>query len=223
MKIYQPKEGFRYNSDSLLLYDFALRCKARGDILDIGCGSGVVGLLLARDTGGSLTGIDKQDEMVRCSLKSAEENGVRAEFVCIEAADFRSDRKFRLIVSNPPFYPSEGTRSANLSKNIARYAEHLPFALLAEKANAHIHNRGSFIFCYDARALQLVLHELSLKKFFVSTLRLVHPSADKEARLVLVEANKYQKGTMRILPPLFADDEAYLEQVRLKAKTESMV
>jgi len=223
LKIYQPKEGFRYNSDSLLLYDFALSCGVKGDILDIGCGSGVVGLLLARDLGSSLTGIDKQDEMVRCSLKSAELNGVEAEFICIEAAEFKSEKRFGLIVSNPPFYPSGGTRSANPSKDIARYAEHLPFDLLVEKANAHLHNRGSFVFCYDARAIQQVMTGLSEKKFYVSTLRFVHPSQDKEARLVLVEANKYQKGTPRILPPVLMDDEDYLQSVRDKAKTESII
>jgi tRNA1(Val) A37 N6-methylase TrmN6 len=207
----------------LLLYDFALGGNLKGDILDIGCGSGVVGLLLARDTGAGLVGIDRQEEMVACSQKSAEANSVEAEFVCVDAADFCHDRKFGVVVSNPPFYPSCGTRSPNDSKNIARYDVYLPFDVLAQKANAQMHNRGSFIFCYDARTLQSVMHTLKERKFFISRLRFVHPDATKEARLMLVEANKYQKGTMQVMPPLLMDDAAYLESVRKKANTVSMV
>jgi len=223
LKIYQPESGFRYNSDSLLLYDFALGGDIKGDILDIGCGSGIVGLLLARDLGAGLVGIDRQEEMISCSVKNAAENSLDARFECIGVSEFSMEKKFGLIVSNPPFYPSAGTQSENLSKNIARYEENLPFSLLAEKANAHIHNRGSFVFCFDARALQRLMHELRLKKFYVSRMRLVHPDKSKDARLVLIEANKYQKGTMQILPPLFTDDAAYLEDLKKKARTVSMV
>lgn len=223
MKIYQPKEGFRYNSDSLLLYDFALGCHGSGDILDIGCGSGIVGLLLARDLGASLVGIDRQEEMIACSKKNAAANRMDAEFVCTEASAFSRAKKFGLIVSNPPFYPSGGTQSENASKNIARYEENLPFELLVDKANAHIHNRGSFVFCFDARALQRLMHVLTEKKFYINRMRLVHPDPEKEARLVLIEAKKYHRGTVQILPPLFMSDTAYLEALGKKAKTVSMM
>ena len=49
MLFYQPDSGYRYNSDSLFLYDFISSFKPRGRMLDVGAGSGVVGLLVARD------------------------------------------------------------------------------------------------------------------------------------------------------------------------------
>lgn len=223
MKIYQPEKGFRYNSDSLLLYDFALESRIKGEILDIGCGSGVVGLLLARDLGEKLVGVDRQEEMVAFAKKNASRNRIDAEFFHADMARFSYPGKFRLIVSNPPFYPSGGTQSDDASKNIARYEENLPFDLLLGGVNAHIHNRGSFIFCFDARALQRLMHELTLKKFYISRMRLVHPNRDKPARLVLIEAKKYRQGVMQVEPPVYMDDAAYLEALGKKSKTESMI
>ena len=49
MIITQPKNGYRYNSDTMFLYDFIREGGARGEVLDAGCGSGVLGLLLKRD------------------------------------------------------------------------------------------------------------------------------------------------------------------------------
>ena len=222
MKIYQPEKGFRYNSDSLLLYDFALNSRVRGDILDIGCGSGIVGLLLARDLESGLVGVDLQDEMVAFARKNAGGVGIAAEFFHSDIAAFSYPKKFWLIVSNPPFYPSGGTQSEDRSKNIARYEENLPFEVLLGSVNAHIHNRGSFIFCFDARALQRLMHELALKKFHIARMRLVHPDKTKAARLVLIEAKKYRQGTMVVEPPLFMDDAVYLDALGKKAKTESV-
>ncbi len=223
MKIYQPEEGFRYNSDSLLLYDFALGSRVRGKILDIGCGSGIVGLLLARDLECSLMGIDRQEAMIAYAKKNASHNRIKAEFFHGDAAAFSHPGKFDLVVSNPPFYPSGGTQSENVSKNIARYEENLPFEQLLASVNAHIHNRGSFIFCFDARALQRLMHELTLKKFHLVRMRLVHPDRTKPARLVLIEAKKYRQGTVVLEAPLFMDDAAYLDALGKKSKTESMV
>ncbi|MEJ2469363.1 MAG: methyltransferase, partial [Campylobacterales bacterium] len=46
MLLYQPSEGYCYNSDSIFLYDFVSSFKPRGRMLDVGAGCGVVGLLV---------------------------------------------------------------------------------------------------------------------------------------------------------------------------------
>ncbi len=49
MTFYQYKDGYRYNSDTVFLYNFISQEKLKGKLLDVGSGCGILGLLLKRD------------------------------------------------------------------------------------------------------------------------------------------------------------------------------
>ena len=54
MVLYQPQNGYCYNSDTHFLYNFIVENlkkykNIKGEILDIGSGSGILGLLVAKD------------------------------------------------------------------------------------------------------------------------------------------------------------------------------
>ena len=77
MLFYQPESGYRYNSDSLFLYDFISSFQPRGRMLDVGAGSGVVGLLVARDHPKvALHAVEKQDLFTFLAQKNAEVNKI---------------------------------------------------------------------------------------------------------------------------------------------------
>ncbi|MDY3664360.1 MAG: methyltransferase [Campylobacter sp.] len=91
MKIFQLKDGYRYNSDSLFLWDFARKnCsfKASQSLLDVGCGCGILGLLLARDFNCALSCIDIQPQNCQLAQINAEANDIKASIIC---ADFFKD------------------------------------------------------------------------------------------------------------------------------------
>ena len=91
MKIFQLKDGYRYNSDSLFLWDFARKnCsfKASQSLLDVGCGCGILGLLLARDFNCALSCIDIQPQNCELAQINAQANGIKASIIC---ADFFKD------------------------------------------------------------------------------------------------------------------------------------
>ena len=129
MIITQPKNGYRYNSDTMFLYDFIREGGVRGEVLDAGCGSGILGLLLKRDFPKiSLSLLDILEANVNLAAANASQNGLKAEFITADFAKFKSEKRFDLIVSNPPFYHDGVKKSENEHLRTSRYSENLPLS-----------------------------------------------------------------------------------------------
>jgi len=225
--LYQPSEGYRYNSDSIFLYDFIASFSPRGRLLDIGCGVGILSLLLSRDFAVEATIVDKQESMLTYAKHNFEINRLQAEAHLGDIAVFESEKGFDFVISNPPFYDSRVTQSENRHLNIARYAHHMPIEILTGAAKRLLAPRGYFIFCYDAKQIDTVLYALREAKLNPEMLRFVHSKGDREAKIVLISARAGSRSMTKILPPLIVFDQKsnYLEEPRRafeKAATHSI-
>ena len=207
MFLYQPTEGYRYNSDSIFLYDFVTRFSPKGRLLDIGCGVGILSLLLSRDFSLQTTIIDKQEGMLAYAKHNFALNGLSAEAVLGDIGTYRTEQRFETIVSNPPFYDSSVTQSENTHLNTARYAHHMPIEVLVHSAKRLLAPRGYFLFCYDAKQVDRVLQVLREERLNPEQLRFVHPKADREAKIVMIAARAASKSMTKVLPPLIVFDE----------------
>ena len=99
--VYQPAE------DSFLLVEQAK--KLRGRILEIGCGSGIISLICAREGGKEtqVRGVDINPEAVECAKANAKRNNINAEFIESNLFEKVPKTKFNGIVFNPPYLPTE--------------------------------------------------------------------------------------------------------------------
>ncbi|MDR2906130.1 MAG: methyltransferase [Helicobacteraceae bacterium] len=208
MRLKQPEKGYRYNTDSILLYDF-VSLKRGTELLDVGCGCGVIGLLLARDFGLGLTGVDIQGDMIKFARENAELNGIKARFF---TADFRSfttlvsenrAKKYDAIVCNPPFYKAATTKSGDRSLNAARYANALPIDDFLRRAGALLCGNGDLFFCYDAGETYKLLNLLKVLKWNVRKVQFAHKDRETSARLIFINARKSPLKNSEVLPPIF--------------------
>lgn len=212
MLLYQPQNGYCYNSDTHFLHDFILQNlkqykNVKGELLDIGSGSGILGLLVARDNPKlHLNQCERQDDFEKLSSKNAQTNKIEAQMYKGIFQDMNFDKQFDMCVSNPPFYHSSVIKSENENLKIARYNDSMPLELFISKTSKVLKPDGKFFFCYDVKQIDMIMILLHQYKFNIEALRFVHPKKEKDATLVLVYARKHSKSLTKILPPLFVFD-----------------
>ncbi len=202
MFLYQESSGYLFNSDTHFLYDFITKFNPKGDLLDVGCGCGILGLLTARDFPISLTQIDKQKHNVFLSKKNADVNTLKSDVIDGDFLTFDFNKKFDFIISNPPYYHDGVSKSKNEALHISRYSIHLPIKDFFKKVKVNLKNRGHFIFCYDACELQEILTSLKELKMQVEDLQFIYGTPNKNAHLVLIHARGNSLSKTKIHPPL---------------------
>jgi len=213
--IYQPSKGYIYNSDTIFLYDFVSKLNFSGEILDVGSGSGVLGLLLARDFHRvNLSQVEIQDNFIYLSKKNAEVNRIDTFMYEGDFLEIGIDKKFDLIVSNPPFYHGNVIKSKNEMLKIARYRDSLEMEPFFKKVNRLLKPKGLFCFCYDAKQIVELLVTLNRYKMSVEYIRFVHSKILKDANLVMIAIKKSSKSLCKTLAPLVVfDGEKFSDEV----------
>ena len=75
LKIIQNNDGFCFGIDSVLLSDFAKNIKANSKVVDLGTGSGVIGLLLCKKTRlKEIVGVEIQEDVAEMAKRSIKLN-----------------------------------------------------------------------------------------------------------------------------------------------------
>ena len=123
--VFHPK----YFGSSLILGRYVESQSLQGKtFLDMGTGSGIIGLCAAR-AGARVTGVDINPSAVECALQNSANAGFEIEYLRSDLFSGLPNRRFDVIAWNPPFFPkpSENLAEAALYAGprfgeIARFA-----------------------------------------------------------------------------------------------------
>jgi len=213
LRIVQPRHGYRFSLDPLLLCDFAQRA-AGGRVIDLGTGCGVIPLVLARkDEGARIVGVEFQHEMAELAIRNVLLNGL-ADRITILHRDVTELRplfppsSFDAVLANPP-YRRRGTGkvSPKEGRDDARHESTAGLADFLAAAKYLVSPAGRISFIYHPSRLAELFAEAAAMKLAPLRLRMVHGNGGAEARMFLVELAKGRKGELKVLPPLFVFDE----------------
>ena len=233
MVLYQPTNGYCYNSDTHFLYNFIVENlkkykNIKGEVLDIGSGSGILGLLVSKDFEKlKLNQCEIQNMFQFFTKKNSEINNINSKLYEGSFIDIEFEKKFDICISNPPFYHSDVIKSDNESLKIARYNDSLPLELFIKKTATILNSEGKFFFCYDVKQINQILLLLNKYKFNLESLQFVHPKNSKDATLILVYAKRNSKSLTKILKPLIVFDEngdfsLEVQEIYKKSSTHSI-
>ncbi len=213
IKLYQNRKGYRFSVDALLLYSF-VNVKNAGNIIDLGAGSGVIGLLLAKKyTGAKVLLLELQESLFRLAERNIRINNLQENVHAIlsDIKDVRqvvAPQSYDVIVSNPPFRkPKSGRISAGEEKAIARHEMRLNLDDLADAASYLLKARGRFFMIFHPERILEVADALRLKRLEPKRIRFVYNDAGAESRIVMIEAVKGGRAGLKIDNPLYIYDK----------------
>ncbi|MGC8984343.1 MAG: tRNA1(Val) (adenine(37)-N6)-methyltransferase [Thermosulfidibacteraceae bacterium] len=210
LNVIQKKNGYRFSLDSLLLAGLAdLRGFKR--VIDLGAGSGVLSLIIAkRFSGVRITAVEVQDEFVDMMRRSVILNGLDDRISAMKASfgelkNLFSSSVFDAVISNPPYWPSSFAKNKNMpnSEIIARYEVLTDIYEFVYVSSYLLKNRGKLFVIYPSQRLVTFVEALRRYGLEPKRLRFVHPCRHKKSEFVYVECVKGGKESVVVDPPLF--------------------
>ena len=194
--VVQPKEGFRFSIDAVLLAHFA-QIKRGAQTADFCSGSGVVALLsIAHNSPRKVICVEIQPEYAALISKSIEYNKLedKMSVVCADikqAYSFLGYESMDCVTCNPP-YLKDGTGKSNdsLSLNIARREVAITLETAVSSAAKVLKNKGRFAMVHLASRAGEIFHTMEKYNLPVKRACMVQPEEGKEPNLILVEGIK---------------------------------
>lgn len=146
--VQQDRCAMKIGTDGVLLGAWTPIDDQPFSILDIGAGTGVIALMLAQRSSAELIdAIEIDDDAYEQCVDNFERSPWNDRLFCYHASleEFveEIEDKYDLIISNPPFY-SEDYKTENDQRDMARFADALPFEHLVESASKLLSENGIF-------------------------------------------------------------------------------
>lgn len=234
LKIIQDDRYFCFGIDSVLLTEFARESKyikKDSKILDIGCGTGALGILLGTKINAKkIVGIEKQEKIANLVKKTIEINKLQDKMQVInidvkEILDKKSaneevlnlkNEKFDIVITNPPYKKIGTGRNNKLEeKQIARYESTANIEEWLKSSNIVLKDKGLFFIVYKTERLAELMEKLRKVRLEPKRARFIYSNKDSNSNLVMIEARKNANEGMIIDKPLIIYDREgnYTEEI----------
>ena len=212
LHIIQSTEVFSFSMDAVLLARFA-GIPARGRILDLCTGNGVVPILLTTRTKGSIEGVEIQPRLADMARRSVKLNQLENR-ITIHEGDLRElhlvtgHGVYDAITVNPPYVPLNGSDiKLNIHHAIARHEINCTLEEVIAACARLIRPGGKVSMVHKPQRLGEILSIMRQYRIEPKRIRFVHPRIHMEANMVLIEGIKDAKPDIRLLPPMIVYDE----------------
>ncbi len=191
------------HASALLLY-FSKPSASSKKVLELGSGSGIVSIGIAKLYKREVVGLEIVKDLVKVSEKSAEFNGVKdkVRFVWGDVRDIRKIFKaesFDMVISNPPHHIGKKA-SPNKIRALARSASLETIEAFTDAISWSLKNGGEFSLALSPENLMDWLCSLRERRLEVKRMVFFHPK-DK-AELVAVRGKKNARSGLIVEKPL---------------------
>jgi len=144
----QDRCAMKIGTDGVLLGAWTPIPENIFSVLDIGAGTGIIALMLAQRTNAEqIDALEIDEEAYEQAVENFENSPWGDRLFCFHAGldEFieEPEDEYDLIVSNPPFF-TEDYKTENEQRDLARFADAMPFEDLVEAADLLLSENGIF-------------------------------------------------------------------------------
>ncbi len=208
LRLIQHPEVFCFGMDAVLLSHFA-EVHTGERAVDLGCGNGIIPILLSAITNGDhFTGIEIQERLSDMALRSVRANGLTERVSIVnadlkDAADHFGAASFDVVTSNPPYMiGGHGLTGTNSAKMIARHEIMCDLNDIITTTAKLLKPKGRCYYVHRPFRLVELLSGMHTAGIEPKRLRLVYPFVDKEPNMVLIEGIRGGKARLTVEKPL---------------------
>ena len=221
-RIIQRTDGFCFGMDAVLLSGFAMVKKGER-ALDLGTGTGIIPILLeAKTEGEHFSALEIQREVADMARRSVSLNGLEEKIQIVEgdireASQIFGAASFDVVTSNPPYMnDAHGLKNPDLPKAIARHEVLCTLDDVVREASRVLKIGGRFYMVHRPHRLAEIITVLRGYKLEPKRMKMVHPFADRDANMVLIEAVKGGGVFLKMEAPVivFKEPGVYADEIR---------
>lgn len=201
LKISQDKNGFKVNTDTVLLGMF-LNMKKNCSVLDIGTNNGALLMYASFFKPKLMFGIEIYKEALEYAYTNLE-NFENVVLEHVNLKNFKCSYNFDYIICNPPFFEN-CTKRSNIHYQYAMYEDAMSLELIFSKAKTLLKDNGSIFFLYPANCFNKLSDAISRNGFRIEVLQFVYDENKEYAIRVLLKIKKKTKNIsqIKVLKPI---------------------
>ena len=225
LKVIQNNKGFCFGIDSVILSDFAKNIKDNSRVVDLGTGSGVIGLLLCKKTKlKEIIGIEIQKDVANMAKRSIRLNNLENMFQIVNenindifVQGILNKNQYDVVVMNPP-YKEVGTGKQNEDevKLISRHEIKAKLSDFIATASNLLKDKGEVYIVHKPERTIDIMQKMRENKIEPKEMKIVYPYKNAEASLILIKGVKGGKKFFKIMEPLYIyeNNGEYTEQIK---------
>lgn len=146
--VQQDRSAMKIGTDGVLLGAWSPIPENIFSVLDVGAGTGIIALMLAQRTNAEqIDALEIDEEAYEQAVENFENSPWSDRLFCFHAGldEFieEPEDEYDLIISNPPFY-TEDYKTESEQRDLARFADAMPFEDLVEAADLLLSENGIF-------------------------------------------------------------------------------
>ncbi len=221
-RIIQRTDGFCFGMDAVLLSGFVSVFPGE-KVLDMGCGTGIIPILLEAKTEGShFTGLEIQEEVADMARRSVTLNHLENKIQIVSGDIKRAGELFPLssfdvITSNPPYMnDAHGLKNPEDRKAISRHEVLCTLEDVVREAARLLKPGKRFYLVHRPYRLGEIITVLKEYRLEPKRMQFVHPFRDRDANMVMIEAFRGGGAMMKVEKPVivFQRPGVYSDEIR---------